>query len=236
MTRFAALFLVVLTFALPVRAELNIQETTTAGGINAWLVEDHSIPFVALEIRFKGGTSLDMPGKRGATYLMSGLLEEGAGDLDAAAFRRETERLAANFGFDAHGDAVSISARFLTENRADAIELLRKAISEPHFDQVALDRVRSQVISIIASDKKDPNEIASRAFDAMAYGPDHPYGSPLTGTEASVKLLTREDMFEAHRNAMTRDRVYVAAVGDVTPGELGYMLDILFGSLPKTGS
>src|SRR5690606_40316487 len=35
-----------LCLALPARAELNIQEVTSPGGITAWLVEDHGIPFV----------------------------------------------------------------------------------------------------------------------------------------------------------------------------------------------
>ena len=69
-------------------AEVKLKEVTSPGGFNAWLVENHSIPFVALELRFKGGASLDAEGKRGATNLMTGLLEEGAGDLDARAFAR----------------------------------------------------------------------------------------------------------------------------------------------------
>ena len=75
--------LVACTLALPAWAEVKIKEVTSPGGITAWLVEDHSIPFTALELRFRGGTSLDAPGKRGAIYLMAGLLEEGAGDLMA---------------------------------------------------------------------------------------------------------------------------------------------------------
>jgi zinc protease len=46
---------------------IDIQEVTSPGGIEAWLVEDSSIPFVAIEIWFNGGASLDAPGKRGAT-------------------------------------------------------------------------------------------------------------------------------------------------------------------------
>ena len=71
---------------LPLRAEIAIQEVTSPGGISAWLVEDHNIPFVALELRFRGGTSLDVAGQRGAINLMVGLLEEGTGDLDARGF------------------------------------------------------------------------------------------------------------------------------------------------------
>jgi hypothetical protein len=51
---------------------IDIQEVTSPGGIDAWLVEDASIPFVAIEIWFNGGASLDAPGKRGAVHLMTG--------------------------------------------------------------------------------------------------------------------------------------------------------------------
>ena len=85
--------IVTLLTALPLRAEVDIQSVTSPGGLTAWLVEDHSIPFTALEIRFRGGASLDRPGKRGAVTMMTGLLEEGAADMDARAFNR-TARLA----------------------------------------------------------------------------------------------------------------------------------------------
>lgn len=235
MNRFYSVFLILIALALPARAELDIQQVTSPEGIDAWLVEEHSIPFIALEIRFKGGTSLDVAGKRGAIYMMSGLLEEGAGDLDAAAFKQARDGLAASFGFDAHGDAVSISARFLRENQDEALELLRKAIVEPRFDQVALDRIRAQMVSIIAGDQKDPREIAAEAFDRLAYG-DHPYASPSTGTTDIVNILTREDMQEAHANSMALDQLYVSAVGDVAADELGLILDKLLGALPATGA
>ena len=117
--------------ALAARAEIAIQEVTSPGGITAWLVEEHGIPFTALEIRFRGGTSLDLPGKRGAVNLMTATLEEGAGDLDAQGFAEARDALAATFGFSAGKDSVSVSARFLTENRDQAVDLLRQASSTP---------------------------------------------------------------------------------------------------------
>jgi zinc protease len=235
MKRILSTFLIVVAFALPARAALDIQEVTSPGGIKAWLLEENSIPFVALEIRFKGGTSLDVAGKRGAIYMMSGLLEEGAGELDSEGFAQARDSLAASFGFDANGDAVTVSARFLRENQDQALELLRLALQEPRFDQVALDRVRAQMVSIIAGDKKDPREIASEAFDRMTYG-DHPYGTPSTGDVDTVNQFTREDMIEAWKNSMTQDQMYVAAVGDISAEELGLVLDKLLGGLPEKGA
>ena len=67
---------ILLIVAMPAWAAVDIQKVTSEKGITAWLVEEHSIPFTALELRFRGGTSLDEPGKRGATNLMAALLEE----------------------------------------------------------------------------------------------------------------------------------------------------------------
>jgi zinc protease len=224
-----------MAFALPARAEIVIQEVTSPGGIKAWLVEDHNIPFTALELRFRGGTSLDDPAKRGAVNLMTALIEEGTGDMDSLAFARARDGLAASFGFGADEDTVSVSARFLSENRDEALDLLRRAIVEPRFDQPSTDRVRGQVLANIRSDAKDQDALAGRAFRAMAFG-DHPYGSDDSGTETSVLALTRDDILAAHTAALARDRVLVAASGDITADDLGPMLDRLLGGLPETGA
>lgn len=224
-----------LVAALPARAEIDIQEVTSPGGITAWLVEDRAIPFVALEVRFKGGASLDAEEQRGAAYMMTGLLNQGTGDLDARGFARELEALAADFDFDASDDAVSISARFLTENSADAVDLLRRALTEPSFPEDAIERVRAQILSGIASDQTDPNTIATHAFERLGF-PGHPYGGPMEGTAETVSALTREDMITAWQGALARDRIYVSAVGDIGAEELATMLDTLFADLPETGA
>lgn len=230
--RLAALFL---ALAGPVHAEIDIQTVTSPGGIKAWLIEDHNIPFTALEIRFRGGTSLDEPGKRGAVNLMSALIEEGTGDLDSPAFARARDSLAANFSFGADEDAVSVSARFLTENRDQALDLLRRALVEPGFPEEAVERVRGQVLANIRSDEKDKGAIAGRKLRELAFG-THPYATSGDGTAESVAALTRDDVIAAHRAALARDRVYVAAAGDISAADLGVLLDRLLSGLPETGA
>ena len=224
-----------LTLLASTASAIEIDEISSDGGINVWLVEEPSIPFVALEIRIRGGTSLDAPGKRGATNLMMALIEEGSGDMSAQEFQTKLESLAASFSFRAYDDTMSISARFLSENQDDALALLRQALTDPRFDQEAIDRVRAQVLSGIASDAKNPNRIASAYLNAQAFG-DHPYGTSADGTAESVKALTQADMFDAHRATLTRDRMFVSVVGDITAQEVGPMLDGLLGDLPATGA
>jgi zinc protease len=226
---FAALMILV---AAPVRADVDIKEVVTPGGIEAWLVEDHSIPFVALEIRFRGGTSIDAPDARGAVNLMTALLEEGSGDLDSRGFARATESIAAEFGYDATDDYVGVSARFLTETRDEATALLKTSLTEPRFEDADLERVRGQIVASLQSQLRDPDDIARKAFDSLVYG-DHPYATSGSGTIESVGALTREDVIDAHARALTRDRVVVSAVGDITEAQLVEMLDTLLGDLPE---
>ncbi|MBW7921575.1 MAG: insulinase family protein [Rubellimicrobium sp.] len=217
--------------ALPLRAEIAIQELTSPGGIGVWLVEEHSIPFVALEIRLRGGANLDEPGRRGATNAMVWLMNEGSGDMDSRAFAEASEALAAHFSFGVTDDALSVSAMMLTENLDAASDLLALALTEPRFDADAIERMRADVLQTIARRAMNPGAIAGDTLNAMAY-PGHPYGSDLKGTADSVAALTRDDILAAWHNAMTRQDAYVAAVGDITPEALGALVDKVLGGLP----
>jgi zinc protease len=225
-----ALFLL----ALPAWAEIDIQEVTSPGGITAWLVEDHSIPILSIEADFRGGTALDPEGKEGATNLMMGLLEEGAGDLDATGFYEAVEAVAAHFNYDAGLDSVTVSAEMLSEFRDESLALFRASLVEPRFDDAAIDRVRGQVMATLRADESDPNELAGQAFFEAAF-PGHAYARRSEGTPESVASLDAADMRAAHGAAMVRDRLKVAVAGDITAAELAAMLDDLFGALPASG-
>ncbi|WP_339646362.1 pitrilysin family protein [Jannaschia helgolandensis] len=220
---------------MPLKAlAIEIQEVTSPGGITAWLVEEDSIPFTALDIRFSGGANEEPLNQRGVTYLMMGLLEEGSADLDSQGFAEAAETLAARMSFDANNDSVSVGISFLTENRDASIALLRDALTDPTFDQAAVERVRDQVLAGLAAAARDPQEIASKTFAGLSF-PGHPYGMPLEGTPETVSALTIADLRAAHARALTRDQVQVGVTGDITAEELGPLLDTLLGGLPATG-
>jgi zinc protease len=234
MIRVFAGLTVALLLALPARAAVEIAEVTSPGGIYAWLVEEPTIPFVALELEFRTGSQMDPDGKRGAVNLMTALLEEGAGDLDSRGFAEAAADLAASFRFRSSDEAISVSAQFLSENRDQAVALLRLALTEPRFDDDATERVRGQVLSSIRSDAVSQNARASEVFDALAFG-DHPFGTSQNGTLESVAALTRDDLETAHRATLTLEHLHVSAVGDISAEDLGLLLDDLLAGLPADG-
>ena len=228
-----AVFSILILLIKPLYAELNIQELTSQNGTKFWLAQEKSIPFVSLEIRFRGGTSMDDNKTRGAVSFMTAMLEEGAGELDAQAFSKARDSIAASFNFDVSRDNLSVSARFLSDTREEAIQLLKQALTTPRFDKEAMERVRKQIISIIASNQKNQNKIAQSKLYELTF-PDHIYSSSGLGSTEKITLLNGNDLRQAHKVAITRDRISVSIVGDISEIQAIEMLDELLENLPNS--
>ncbi|RWD25797.1 MAG: insulinase family protein [Mesorhizobium sp.] len=225
------LFFLVLP-ALAARAAMNIQEVKSEKGITAWLVEDHTVPIVAIRFVFDGGTAQDPAGKEGLANLMTGLFDEGAGDLDSDAFQVKLDDAGAEMSFDAQRDGTYGSMRMLSEGKDAAFDLLTLAVNRPRFDQAPLDRVRAQVLSGIIANERDPNAIAQRKWLSAIYG-EHPYSRPDEGTRQSIAAITTQDLGAFHKASFARDGLHVAVVGDIDAATLRRKLDQLFGDLPQ---
>lgn len=217
----------------PVSAAIEIQEVTSPGGITAWLVEEHALPLVVLDAAWEGGTLQDPKGKEGLSYMMAGLLDEGAGDLNSQAFQAELERLAVSLSFRAGHDTVSLSFKTLSENKAAAFDLLRTALTEPRFDDEAVERVRRQLSVAITRDAESPDRMAAEAWYNLAL-PGHGYTRPSKGTLPTVAALTREDLLRHQSQLMARDNVKITVVGDIDAEALKLLLDETFGDLRAT--
>lgn len=215
----------------PAQAAAEVQEVVTESGIRAYLVPEPSIPFLSLSLEFRGGSATDPDGKAGLAYMVSGLLDEGAGPYDSQAYRAELDDNAISLSFDADRDGLSGDLRTLTETRDHAFDLLRLALQEPRFDEEPVGRVRSQILGDLARRESDPQYVASRLWFEKAF-PDHPYGRPTRGTKASVAGLTAVDLRRFVAERLARDNLVVGVSGDITADELKPLLERTFGGLP----
>src|SRR5918996_4214987 len=161
--RIVAIAFLLAVVTLPARAAVDVQRVVSPGGIEAWLVEDHTNPIISLELAFRGGAALDPRGEAGLAYMVSGLLDEGAGDLDSQAFQKRLEELSIRLDFDAALDEFRGSLQTLTETRDTAFELLGLALTAPRFDSEAVERIRAQLLAQLARDAQDPDTIAGLA-------------------------------------------------------------------------
>lgn len=229
---FAAVLLAVV-LALPATAA-DVKRVVSPGGIEAWLVEDDSNPLISVEIGFRGGAVLDPDGKEGTAAMTAVLLDEGAGELDSVTFQEELNDRSISLRFSAGQDRFGGSLQFLTRERDRAFELLHLALSEPRFEEEAVERIRGQMQASARRRAQDPGSIAWDALGRLVQG-EHPYGRSASGTESTLAAITPDDMRAFVRDSIARDRLFVGVAGDITAEELGPLLDKAFGELPATG-
>jgi zinc protease len=213
-------------------AEVSIQDVTSPKGIHAWLVEDYSVPIVTIRFAFGGGSSQDPDGKEGIANLMTGLFDEGAGDLDSETFQEKLDDAGAEMRFEAGRDRVYGSMRILASEKDAAFGLLKLAVESPRFDQKPIDRIRAQVVSGIRGSENDPNTQAGIAMAKALYG-DHPYSKRTEGTPETLATVTSEDLKAFHHRLFARDDLTVAVVGAIDADTLKKVLDEVFGDLPE---
>lgn len=220
-----------LLLAAPRAHAMPIERVASPGGIVAWLVQDRTLPLVALQFRFRGGTAGEGAGAQGAARLAVDMLDEGAGDLDATAFARALQEHSISLSVGASADSIQGSLRVLDAHRARGAELLRLALAAPRFDADALERVRTRTLAGLQRQQEDPRSILREAFGRLAWGA-HPYGEGAEAEIASVRGATVEGMRGFLARRMARDNLVVGVVGNIDAAALGALLDQVFGGLP----
>ncbi|MDP3897810.1 MAG: pitrilysin family protein [Mesorhizobium sp.] len=216
---------------LPARAGVEIQDVTSPQGVKAWLVEDYSVPIVSIRFAFKGGSTQDPAGKEGLANLMTGLFDEGAGDLDSDTFQLRLDDAGSEMSFSAGYDQVSGSMRMLAETQDEAFALLRMAILTPRFDPAPVNRIRDQIVAGIEAGALDPATKSDIAWAEALYD-GHPYARRDEGTAATLASITPADLKAFHARTFARSNLVVGVVGAIDAETLGRRLDELFASLP----
>jgi zinc protease len=208
-----------------------VQKPVSRGGVETWLVEDYTVPLIAVEFAFKGGASQDPIGKSGAATLLAGLLDEGAGPYDSEGFHRALDEDAIEMSFSADRDILTGRMQTLSRKATRAFALLRLAITQAHLGPEPFERVAGQVAAGLKREANDPDFVAGRRFRALAY-PDHPYGLPVRGDVATLSSLTPVDLHAMRASLFARDNLKIAAVGAIDATTLAAYVDDVFGQLP----
>jgi zinc protease len=227
------LVLAVLWAGLSPAFSFEAKEVVSKSGLKAWLVEDHSIPLVAMDFSLAGGSASDPPGKDGRANFLSGMLNEGAGNMDGPAFQARIDELAVRMDFGVSADRFTGSLQTISANREVAFQLLGLALAKPTFPADSLQRVKQQLLQSVQQRAVDPDSIAYRKVSEMSF-PQHAYSRRSLGTAQTIAALTRDDLLVAHKQLVRRSGLVVSFVGDLTPQEAANVLDLVFGSLPNS--
>ena len=215
---------------------LDIKEVTSATGIKAWLVEDHSLPIIAVSFAFKqAGSIQDSTEKQGLARLLSNTLDEGAGDLTSQEFQKALSDNSITLYFNSGRDNFGGTLKTLSRNQKKAFELLKLSLTQARFGADAVERMKQANISRIQSSKGNPDWINARLFNDVAFA-GHPYALNSGGTITSLQNITPSDLKTRAQDWLTKDRLMIGVAGDIKEEDLSLILDNVFGGLPATGA
>lgn len=213
-----------------VRHGVPVRAITSPGGIEAWLVSDSTVPMIVLRAYWRGGSAIEPERAIGVTGVMTDMLTEGAGGMDANAYKERLEDLNMSVGFSAGWDGVGMSMVTLSANRDAATEMARLALHEPRFDAGPLDRIKSQMLIGIRTRETNPSYLANLAMDRALYA-GHPYARRTS--RESVTAINRAALVERRAALFNRATLQITIVGDIDDAAAGAMIDSIFGALPQ---
>ncbi|HHH35314.1 MAG TPA: insulinase family protein [Gammaproteobacteria bacterium] len=223
-------------FLLPacaVSAAPAIEHWTTSNGARVYYVHAPELPMVDIQFIFDAGGARD-GGRPGLARLTNALLDQGAGGLDADQIAQSLEQVGAQLSTSSHRDMAIVGLRSLIDPDllGPATEVLARILGQPDFPAEALERQRRRMLVALKAQEESPGDIAQKAFYAALYG-EHPYAAPPTGTEESLKALTRGEVRDYfHRYYVARNAV-VAVVGALDRDQVASLVERLAGALAE---
>ena len=194
-------------------------------GARVLIVENHSLPLVAVSVRFLHGIDADRRQKPGLADFVSDMVDEGTKTRSAVNLAEEIEDLAAHLGAGVSLETANVGLNCLTETLPKALELLADVVENPAFRDEDVERVR--VLKLTALEQKKANTGALAADEAarILYGPDHPWGQPAGGTPQSIGSITAADLAAFHARWWVPNDAVISVAGDVKAGEIVRLLD-----------
>jgi predicted Zn-dependent peptidase len=193
------------------------------------LMPSREVPLVAFQAILRGGALGDPADRYGLASLTAGLLEKGAGKRDAFAFADAVANVGGSFEAEADIESITVFGQFLARDADLMVELLADALQRPHFDAQQFEDLRARKIEFIKAAKdSDPSDVLPIYGNAFLFG-SHPYGRPVSGSEASLASLKREDVQQYYRDHFGADRLVLVVAGDIDMNRMERQLLGAFG-------
>jgi len=200
-----------------------IKVFTLRSGVKVYLVEQHALPLVSMDLSFDGGAAVDPEGKEGLASVCMAMLTEGTAELDKLAYAERLADTASSIGGYAGDDVVGLTLSSLGKHLDATFALFVATLRTPGFRQSDFDRMIKRRIEGLRQAKGSPASVASRVSDVVLYGPGHPFGAVIT--EASLAALTLDDC-KAFAHTWLRPRTArLFVVGDLTEAKVRAQFD-----------
>ncbi|MEO8551244.1 MAG: pitrilysin family protein, partial [Kofleriaceae bacterium] len=195
-----------------------IKPFTLANGIQVYLVEQHHLPLVSMDLNFDGGSLTDPKGKEGLASVCTSMLTEETDKLDKIQYSEALADVASSINAYAADDSQGLGLASLTKHLPATFQLFADTVRTPGLRQSDLDRMLKRRIEAVKQAKGNPTAIPGRVYGTILYGEKHPFGAIVT--EQSLGAITLADCKKQLATWFQPKHARLFVVGDLTEQQL----------------
>ena len=205
------------------REEAGVRVYRTTNGMPILVRRKPGTPLVHAGVYVLGGVVDEDPSFAGLTTLMTRTALKGTATRTALQIAEESEMLGGSVstssGTESFGWSISVPTPFV----AAAIELLADVVQHPTLSEDALETERAVAIADVAALRDDMYRYPMRLAAQTGFA-DHPYGTPVSGTEETLRRIDRSSIRRWHEERALNSASVIALVGDADPDELASLV------------
>lgn len=196
-----------------------VQRSQLSNRLVLLLSEEHSLPFVTIQLLIGAGSRRDPLGEEGLANLTARGLLQGTSRRAVTEINKELDFWGASLQSSADKDYINLSLKVLKKDIDKGFDLFMEVLTQPTFPEDEIRREIEKIMAAIESAEDQPREVGQKAFQKALFL-STPYGHPVQGTKESVPRLTREALVGFYRSYYHPNNSVLAVVGDITPEEV----------------
>jgi zinc protease len=193
------------------------------------LLEKHDVPLIGVEVNIRGGAIADLHGMDGTANLLAAMLNKGAAGRSAAQFAEAIDAVGGSLEAGAGLESINVSGEFMSRDTDLMVRLLTDMLRAPTLDDDEIVKLRDRQIDQIRAAKDSGPEALSPIYGNSSLFGDHPYGSPVDGSEETLARITPAELRAFYRRYFGGDRLVIAVAGDIDATDMLAKLSAAFG-------
>ncbi|HEY8445989.1 MAG TPA: pitrilysin family protein [Thermomicrobiales bacterium] len=175
------------------------------------------------------GSRYEDPQIQGVSHFLEHMLFKGTESRpDPIMISQEIEGIGGILNAATGRESTNYWCKVPSTHFALAFDVLADILLNSVIDPTELDKERLVILEEIRSIEDSPEDLVHEVIDEVVWG-DDTVGRPITGTEETVRAITRERMVDYWRRNYRPERLVIAAGGDVRHEEVVALAERYFG-------
>ena len=207
----------------------KVVSKTLPNQLRVYVVEDHSLPIVALQLVTEAGSVTSGTSTPGLAFFTARMLDQGTQTRSAQDIAGAIDSIGGTLSASAAYESAEISSAVLTEHSQLGFELVADLVQNAAFKPQEIERLREQLLGELQVEYGTPSFVADTALRRLVFGMT-PAGTPLVGTPDTLKKLTRAQVINFYKQNYIPNTSFLVVGGDISPDEAFARAEKAFGT------